>query len=322
MQTTQNIPQQPLITFIVTIYNLPIKLIHECLDSIISLSLSKEQREIIVIDDGSDISQVNELVRYASDIIYVRQPNQGVSVARNLGIKIASGTFIQFIDGDDCLIQAEYEHCLDIIRYHEPVDMVLFYLSQSKKSPMDVYYEGPMTGVDYMENNNVRGSVCSYVFRAERLGDLHFTPGIVHGEDEEFTPQLLLRVRNLYTTQAKAYFYRNRNDSVSHKKSKQNIDDRINDTLKVILSLKNVASNNKDEKEREAINRRVAQLSMDYIVNVIRLTRSFKRLHENINLLTEHQLYPLPNKTYTKKYVIFNKLIRSKVGRFILMALL
>lgn len=117
--------QIPLVSFIVTTYNLPIEYIKECLESIIQLSLNPKEREIILIDDGSDICPLNDLAEYLPYIIYLRQPNQGVSVARNYGMKIATGKYIQFIDGDDYILKAAYEHCLDIVRYHQP-DIVTF----------------------------------------------------------------------------------------------------------------------------------------------------------------------------------------------------
>lgn len=322
MPTTQIIPQKPLITFIVTTYNLPIDYLKECLKSIMALSLNKEQREVILVDDGSAISPLNELNDMQDDIIYIRQPNHGISVARNIGIKMATGEFIQFIDGDDCLIQADYEHCLDIIRYQEPVDIVLFQASQSKNSPVDFSYEGPTTGVHYMETHNLRGAAWGYIFRANRLGDLRFTPGTNHGEDEEFTPQLILKVHNLYATKAKAYYYRTRKDSATNKKTAENKEARLNDTLDVILRLQSLDNKLEDKEKKEALQRRIAQLSMDYLVNVIRLTRSMKQLKSAIQALTENNLYPLPNKNYTKKYVLFNHLIKNKVGRIALMTLL
>lgn len=128
MQTQQNYTQNlqaPIVSFIVTTYNLPIEYIKECLDNILQLSLNPKEREIILIDDGSDICPLNDLAEYLSNIIYLRQPNQGVSVARNYGMKIATGKYIQFIDGDDYILKAAYEHCLDIVRYHQP-DIVTF----------------------------------------------------------------------------------------------------------------------------------------------------------------------------------------------------
>ena len=115
---------QPLVSFIITYYQMPVQMLQECLDSILQLSLRSFEREIIIIDDGSEKSPINELGAYEDDIIYVRQKNGGVSVARNKGLDIAKGTFIQFVDADDVLIQAPYEQCLDIVRYQENVDMV------------------------------------------------------------------------------------------------------------------------------------------------------------------------------------------------------
>lgn len=138
MQIQQNTPQNistPLVSFIVTVYNLPIEFIKQCINSILALSLQAKDREIIIIDDGSRIPALEELAEIKDDIIYLRQHNQGPSMARNMGLKIATGKYIQFVDGDDYLIQAPYEHCLDIVRYHNP-DIVLF--NETKKS-MQIY---------------------------------------------------------------------------------------------------------------------------------------------------------------------------------------
>ena len=79
--------QTPLVSFIVTTFNLPTAYLKECLESITALSLAKSEREIIVVDDGSDISPINELLGLREHIVYIRQENQGVSEARNTGIR-------------------------------------------------------------------------------------------------------------------------------------------------------------------------------------------------------------------------------------------
>lgn len=316
-----NLTTHPLVSFIITTYNLPIDMLRECVESITSLSLSVSEREIIVIDDGSDFSPVNELTEMAPDIIFVRQPNQGVSVARNLGLKIATGKFIQFVDGDDLLINAPYEHCLDIVRYQEPVDMVLFRFSESKEEPTDFSFTGPLTGPEYMATNNLRASVCCYIFRRDRLDGLRFTPGIVHGEDEEFTPQLVLKMHNVYSTEAKAYCYRKRDGSVTHTQSKEAKEKHIVDMLRVILNLKAIAEKC-DPLKKASMERRVAQLSMDFLINVIRMTKSRSQLSKAIDLLKQHDLYPLPDANYTKEYTIFRYMIQKKAGQLILIAAL
>ena len=117
--------QVPLVTFIITTYNLPLEYLEICLKSILQLSLNPREREIIIIDDGSDLSPLNDLIDEQDSFIYVRQRNQGLSMARNRGLQIASGQYIQFVDGDDYLLQTAYEHCLDLVRYHNP-DIVYF----------------------------------------------------------------------------------------------------------------------------------------------------------------------------------------------------
>ena len=124
--------EKPLVSFVLTYFNLPVKMLCECIDSILALSLEPYEREIIVIDDGSESSPMNDLMKYGQNIIYVRQQNQGLSSARNTGIQMATGDYLQFVDSDDLLAKAPYEHCLDIIRKNRP-EMVIFDFTKTGK---------------------------------------------------------------------------------------------------------------------------------------------------------------------------------------------
>ncbi|MGI6243043.1 MAG: glycosyltransferase family 2 protein [Prevotella sp.] len=317
MPTSQVFSSAPLISFIVTTYNLPGEMLRECLDSILRLTLTKDEREIIVVDDGSDITPLNELNDIQDEIIYLRQRNKGQSAARNKGLQCASGKYIQFVDGDDYLLQAPYEHCLDIIRYQQ-ADMVLFQETRKTTTKVPFLHDGPMTGTSYMHQNNLHSSVCGYIFRRGILGALRFPEGIIH-EDEEFTPLLLLRAESVYSTQAKAYFYRKRDNSTMTKHNRRHTVKRLNDTLSVILRLKEM-TDRVPRTERQALNRRIAQLSMDYLYNTIKLTHSNKHLNVAIKTLRQYGLYPLPNKKYTRKYTVFRNLIGHSFGRRLLLA--
>ena len=199
----------PLVSFIITCYNLSTTLLRQCIDSVMTLSMDPSEREIIVVDDGSNLNMLNDLMPYGDNIIYVRQKHGGVSTARNTGIQMARGQYLQFVDGDDYLLQAPYEHCLDIIRNHQDIDMVLFDFTRSESQQTPIYKDSEIIkGSDYMRNHNIYGSVCCCLFRKAARGRLVFTPGIRYGEDEEFTPQLLLRADSVCATNAKAYFYR------------------------------------------------------------------------------------------------------------------
>ena len=165
---TSNQETMPLVSFIITYYNLPVQMLQECIESILQLSLRPFEREIIVIDDGTYECPINDLIKYEDDIIYVRQKNSGVSTARNKGLDMAKGKFIQLIDADDCLIQAPYEQCLDIIRYKEDVDMVMFDFTNSRQVEVMLETVRPVSGATYMRNNNIHGSAWGYLFLRRR----------------------------------------------------------------------------------------------------------------------------------------------------------
>ena len=307
---------KPLVSFIVTTYNLPVTLLDECLNSILSLSLSEEEREIILIDDGSERSPIDFLSK-RDDLIYIRQANQGLSVARNNGLQWAKGEYIQFVDGDDYLVTAPYEHCLDFVRYDQP-DMVLFHMTASNDPDTAFSTPQPVSGCEYLIENNMRAAACGYIFRKEVLRELKFTPGIYH-EDEEFTPQLLLRSTRVFDTNAQAYYYHQRSGSITHNIDRKVIDKRLKDILRVIDHLKAIAIQSSTQ-SKAALERRVAQLTMDYLYHIIVLTKSRRQLDATIEELKKQGLYPLPDRQYTRKYILFRKLIDSHWGRQILMS--
>jgi glycosyltransferase involved in cell wall biosynthesis len=59
--------------------------------------------EIIVVNDGSSDDTVHVVEAY-EDVLLINQPNQGVSKARNNGLKKSSGEYVIFLDADDCLL--------------------------------------------------------------------------------------------------------------------------------------------------------------------------------------------------------------------------
>ena len=313
---SQNMGTQPLISFIITDYNLPTYLLKECLDSIFRLTLTEQECEVLLIDDGSDQCPLSDLASYQDRIIYVRQRNKGLSAARNLGLSMAKGRFVQFVDGDDYLIQTAYEHCLDIVRYHQ-TDVVLFELTSNPNHSVEFSSQGPVAGNEYLRHHNLKASACGYIFRKSMLINLRFHEGILH-EDEEFTPQLLLRAEYVYHTSAEAYYYRKRTGSITHNKGKRWKLKRLNDAFQVLGTL-NDKLDRLPADDRMALQRRVDQLTMDYIYSVIMLTRNASYLEKCLMRLKRIGLFPLPERSYTKKYKLFSKMVNSRIGRKVLL---
>ncbi|MFZ1236357.1 MAG: glycosyltransferase [Prevotella sp.] len=313
----QNLPEKPLVSFIITTYNLPVQMLKECLKSILALSLNEQKREIILVDDGSEESPMPALADFQQYFIYIRQNNQGLSATRNIGLRNANGCYVQFVDGDDTIIPFAYEHCLDLARYRN-ADIVAFEMTQKRREKRDLTQAGPMTGSEYLNNYNIHAAACSYLFKKNILHGLLFTLNILH-EDEEFTPQLILHADVLYKTNAEAYFYRQREESITHNHSKRAIIKKLDDTFNIIIRFQ-ARIDTFPKLEQKALKRRIAQLTMDYLFNVARYTHSMKHMDRAIDRLNKRGLYPLPDKKYTRNYQLFRRLIQSKTGRRLIIA--
>lgn len=105
------------VSVIVPVYNVEEKYFRKCINSVINQTL--EEIEIILVDDGSTNNSSNicdEFAQKNKKIIVIHQKNQGVSSARNNGIKIAKGEYIMFVDSDDWL---EDRACEMLYKYSE-----------------------------------------------------------------------------------------------------------------------------------------------------------------------------------------------------------
>ena len=93
---------QPFVSITMSTYNVE-NFIIESLDSIVNQSL--KEIEIIIIDDGSTDATVGILQDYAQKDkriqLVLKENNEGLAVARNKALALATGKYITFLDGDD-----------------------------------------------------------------------------------------------------------------------------------------------------------------------------------------------------------------------------
>lgn len=113
-----------LISVIVPAFNYG-HLISETLNSL--LQQTWQHWECIVVDDGSKDNTeavVKSFCEKDHRFIYHYQQNAGLSAARNTGISIAKGQFIQLLDADDLLEQGKFEIQISIFNAHPKADLV------------------------------------------------------------------------------------------------------------------------------------------------------------------------------------------------------
>lgn len=283
------------LSFIIPYFNEPVNMLGECIESILALGIPDNEREIIVIDDGSNHSPSDFLHSINSDIICLRQDNKGPGAARNRGIDVSTGDYIQFVDSDDRLLP-DYRQCINILSADNP-DVIYFHGRKIRS------YRINSSGPDYMLKHNLRGAACCLTFRKAILGNLRYDSHLIN-EDELFNAQLILRANTVTDVGVYAYFYRQRPDSRSHATDITKATKRLDDALTIIQRLNDLA-NSMSGTSQAAMQRRTAQLTMDYIYNVATTLHSPTLLRQRLQVLRRLHLIPLPLKPYTLKYYIF-----------------
>ena len=91
----------PMVSIIVPVYNAE-KTLRRCVDSI--LNQEYEDFELLLVDDGSSDASREICDGYAAAdrrVAVIHKENSGVSDARNKGIDMAEGKYLQFVDSDD-----------------------------------------------------------------------------------------------------------------------------------------------------------------------------------------------------------------------------
>lgn len=301
------------VSFLLAYHNEPVAMLRECIESICALNLTPDEGEIILVDDGSDHSPMPHLQAFAHRVTYLRQENKGLSAARNTALQRARGRYIQFVDADDRLIPHAYDHCLGALRSLQP-DLLLFRsttLPDAAANPRP--FSACTTGPQYMATRNLRPAAWGYLFRRDLAEGLTFAEGRLH-EDEEFTPLLTLRAERLCKTNTCAYYYRQREGSITHNDDPQNLRRRFADYEHAIDRLREVQAT-ATGMAHKALGRRIDQMAMASVYNGMTLLKRTDDQEAHIDHLRQRGLFPLPIKAYTPVYLAFSLMTRWRVGR-------
>ena len=173
-----------LITIITPAYNCK-KTIKFTYDSVIAQTFS--DWEWIIIDDCSkdgSFSYIKELTKNQNRVIVLQTSiNSGTSVARNIGLKHASGKYITFLDSDDLLDSNYLENQLDFIKENGPL-ISAGYRRKAKHTCTDFLVPDE---VDYklaLKGNPL--SCLTTMYDRSVVGELYFPEDLMKCEDYVF----------------------------------------------------------------------------------------------------------------------------------------
>ena len=223
------------VSVIIPIYNSE-KYLLECLNSVSNQYL--KDIEIICINDGSVDKTPQILDNYGnkdSRVKIIKQKNKGVGAARNSGLSVATGTYVQFLDSDDMLepktleyaVQQMEEKNLDVFYFDARAIFESAQLEKEKSSYKTYYhrenhYQDVRTGsqlfTEWIKDGGFRPNGNLQMIRRDFLlqSGVKFIPGIVQ-EDNAFTAEVMLHARRVCHENKPLYIRRVRSDSIMTK---------------------------------------------------------------------------------------------------------
>lgn len=313
---TSNIQKTLRISFIITVQNTDTEELKACLASITSLSLSDQERELIVVDNGKlDLTSAS-VIELLDHCIYLRLPQCSRSEMRNKALEITSGNYIQFIESADRLLTSPYEHCLDIIRFQKS-DVVVYQTTSEETAKFTLSHTGPLTGTAFLKSDSYPISVCSILFHKDILIGQRFDTHITQGEEAEFIPRLLLKAEYIYTTTAQAYHSKMALGQGSFANDTPQPGASQGDIERIIERLQTLATTLPGN-EQQALNRRIAYMSLQHLINLAKKHGKTKVLDEAIASLKRKRLYPLPELPGEKRYNALRFVLDHKISRNLL----
>ena len=235
------------ISIVIPIYNVE-KYLRKCLDSVYSLNL--DNKEVVLVNDGSTDTSINILNefknKYPNKTKLITQKNQGLSEARNIGIKNSNGKYILFIDSDDFIIPTETEEFINF-GLDKKVDILIGnyreyynenYIVQKSFYSLDKNLE--KEGIFFIENGVknkcFRFAVWQNIYRKNFLleNNLFFKKGLLH-EDNLFTPEAFFYAKKVRCFNKKFYFYRKNNlESITQTVNKKNYEHMLYTIIKLL----------------------------------------------------------------------------------------
>lgn len=215
--------QKNWISVIIPVYKVE-KYVEKCIRSV--MENTYQNIEIICIDDGSpDFSGsfLDRLAKEENRIVVLHQKNKGVGAARNIGLVIAVGEYVVFIDPDDYIHPAMF---ITMLRCIQSTGANIITCNAEK------IIEG--TEIEHVENKGIqfdqmdaetffnsyyaRHMVTGKLYRKQDIEKYRFASDVKYGEDTLFNLCVISGISNpiVYGTTTPFYYYLMRDSSISH----------------------------------------------------------------------------------------------------------
>lgn len=312
------------ISFVVPVYNVE-QYLERCLDSILDSSLTEEQYEVIIVNDGSTDNSAVIGQKYCNtypNISMVTQKNQGLSAARNTGIEHAKGEYLWFPDSDDYFESKMIKEAYDLLMKNHDLDMMITCCNviegnSNRRGDFYPQFSGkPMCGRDAVLNGYEPSAVWDIIYRTAFIkgNDLRFYYGISH-QDVEFNLRMMALSQKVLFTDIVTYNYIKRLGSISVPKNRDKTYFNYHCDLLVAESFAKFSQTIDDKVLAENILKRSNSLLAGMLISVKKssnpfIDREFKE--QLLKEMEEHGCYPIHGPFRSFKMALYSKLLNIR----------
>lgn len=311
------------LSIVVPVYNVE-KYLERCVNSLLHQDLDPSEYEIILVNDGStdqSYAVAQTLKAQHCNIVLHSQENKGQSAARNVGMELAKGKYIMFVDSDDYIEKNVVGRLLDMTETNH-LDLCFYQMSfdyqdgskligKKRVFKNDVVYDGEYLLLQGIEVSAVWLNIYSSKFLLST--GLKFYEGIIH-EDVEFCYRMYPLAKRVMFTDILVYHYCVYAESSLRTQDALKVRKIIESDLYVAGS---IIKSSKDQRYSEVIQDLFLKIGNSIILSVLlQLKRntimSYESKWECLNTAKRLGVYPIKGRTNSWKTTVLSRLLNCE----------
>lgn len=315
-----------LVSIVIPVYNTKYYL-EECVQSVTTQMY--QNLEILLVDDGSTDGSsdlCDELSERDRRIRVIHKSNGGAATARNMGIEMATGKYIMFLDSDDwlsedavvTLVKHADEHNIDVIRFNYVREFKEKQLIKRNTFMEERVYVGEeckavcrqilgLTGKElaHPENMNFLASCGFNMYRTSLLSEsgIRFIPIQETGSfvDGLFNFRVFMHVKRFEYIDRHYYHYRKTNEGAVTTGYRRNYIER---QIVLFEKLKSIIHQSDEwDYYEEALNNRIVLSTMEIAFNALRNKASVWTKYREIACALKHECFKKAYQTFNLDYL-------------------
>ena len=306
--------KQPKVTIVMTVYNGQ-RYIEDSIKAIYKSDY--KNYELVCIDDGSTDESHTICHKFNlkyDNFKYYRQENHGLAYSRNLGVHLATGEYITFVDADDLISPHMITYLIQMINKFQAdiayVKLQTFLRETEIGKTSHKIKEEVCTTEQALERyfDKGWGNVCGGIFSRELFHNVKFPVGLIY-EDNVAKLQLFINASRIVLTNNPLYYYRKTNDSITTKKvSFKNLDIlRVGYKQEIIIRNSQRKISNKIKKKNYQM---IANTCYELLDNLLQIDEKWPRLSKIVPMryIMKILFFGLMEKPADRVYICFRTL--------------